>query len=120
MKNKKFLPKDALIGSVIGIVNGFFGAGGGLVCVPLLNNSGMERKQSHANAVAVIFPITLISAVGYLLQGKVTVGEALIYIPTGLIGAAVGTFILKKISPNLIKKVFGIFMVWAGWRLITK
>lgn len=118
MKKIKSKGKSYLKGALIGAVNGFFGAGGGLACVPLLMKMGFERKLAHANAVAVIFPITLISAVNYLLRGYVTLEESLIYLPSGIVGAIAGTYIMKKISPRLIKKVFAVFMIWAGWRLI--
>ena len=118
MKKIKPSGKIYLKGAIIGAVNGFFGAGGGLACVPLLMKMGFERKTAHENAVAVIFPITLVSAINYLWRGYVTVEQSLIYLPGGILGAVVGTFIMKKISPRLIKKVFALFMIWAGWRLI--
>lgn len=118
MRKFSLWSKNSLLGGLIGAVNGFFGAGGGLVCVPLLMKMGFERKDAHANAVAVIFPITLISAINYLLQGHTQISESLIYLPGGIMGAVAGTCIMKKISPALIKKIFGAFMVWAGWRLI--
>ena len=118
MKKIKTKGKNYLKGAIIGAVNGFFGAGGGLACVPLLMKMGLERKLAHANAVAVIFPITLISAINYLWRGYVTVEQGLIYLPGGVLGALVGTYIMKKISPRIIKKVFAMFMIWAGWRLI--
>lgn len=118
LKKIKTKGKNYLKGAIIGAVNGFFGAGGGLACVPLLMKMGFERKLAHANAVAVIFPITLISAINYLWRGYVTVEQGLIYLPGGVLGALVGTYIMKKISPRIIKKVFAMFMIWAGWRLI--
>lgn len=118
MKKSKTLLISSVFGGVIGVVNGFLGAGGGLVCVPLLMKTGMERKSAHANAVAVIFPITVISAISYILQGRVTILDSLPYIPGGIIGAIIGTAIMKKISPDLIRRIFGGFMIWAGWRLI--
>lgn len=118
MKNKKKLLLNSTFGGLVGIINGLLGAGGGLVCVPLLIQTGLPRKKAHANAVAVIFPITLVSAVSYLLQGRVQISDCLIYIPGGLLGALVGTLIMKKISPVMIRRIFGGFMVWAGWRLL--
>lgn len=118
MKKFKSKGKNYLKGALIGAINGFFGAGGGLACVPLLMKMGFERKDAHANAVAVIFPITLVSAVNYLCRGYVTLEQSLVYLPGGIAGALVGTYIMKKISPRLIKKIFAIFMIWAGWRLI--
>ena len=119
MKKIKSRGKNYLRGALIGAINGFFGAGGGLACVPLLMKMGFERKLAHANAVAVIFPITLISAINYLCRGYVTLEQSLVYLPGGIAGALVGTYIMKKISSRKIKKVFALFMIWAGWRLIS-
>jgi uncharacterized membrane protein YfcA len=118
LKKIKISGKNCLKGAFIGFVNGFFGAGGGLAAVPLLMKMGFERKLAHANAVAVILPITFVSAVNYLWRGYVSLKESLIYLPGGILGALFGTFLMKKISPKLIKKVFAIFMIWAGWRMI--
>ncbi len=120
MKKSSFLALRIGVGAAIGAVNGLLGAGGGLVCVPALMKLGMERKAAHVNAVAIILPITLVSAVSYWLQGRVNPLDVLIYLPGGLLGAFVGTKFMKKISPLWIKRIFGIFMIWAGWRLISK
>ena len=118
-KPKKFL-KNTLGGFLIGAVNGCFGAGGGMIAVPLLKKSGMEIKESHANAVAVILPITVISGIVYMWKGYVSFSDSLLYMPTGIIGALLGTLILKKISPLWLKRIFGGFMVYAGIRLILR
>lgn len=115
IKSKSF---RSVLGTFVGLVNGFFGAGGGLLCIPLLMGVGMDRKNAHANAIAVIWPITLVSATIYLLKGRIDIESSLIYLPGGIIGSIVGTYIMKKISPNIIRHLFGIFMLWAGWRLM--
>ena len=106
--NKKNL-LSAAAGLAIGAVNGLLGAGGGMIAVPLLLKSGLKRKEAHANAVAGILPITLLS-----------VRASLIFIPTGVAGALLGTYCLKKISPLWLKRIFGAFMVYAGVRLLLK
>lgn len=117
-KNKKIsLP---IFGIIIGLVNGLMGAGGGMIAVPLLKKCGLEQKSAHTNAVAVIFPITLLSAVLYIIKGYVSLSDAFIFIPTGVIGSLIGAFTLKKISPVFLKKVFGGFMIYAGIRLLLK
>lgn len=117
-----FLKKEnirlALSGFAIGAVNGLLGAGGGMLAVPLLRRAGLPQKQAHANAVAVILPITLLSAVLYLIKGYVGIPEAVPYIPGGLVGSLAGTLLLKRISPALLKRIFGGFMIYAGIRLL--
>lgn len=110
----------ALSGFVIGFVNGLLGAGGGMLAVPILKSQGFSQKQAHTNAIAIILPITLLSTTLYLLKGYVHFSEAFIYMPTGIIGALIGTYILHKISPTLLKKAFGGFMIYAGIRLLIK
>ena len=112
--------KIAIIGTAIGLVNGILGAGGGMLAVPFLKKIGFRQKESHTNAIAIILPITIVSAAIYLFKDFVTIKESLIYIPTGLLGAVLGTYILKKISPKWLKRIFGIVMVYAGVRLLLK
>lgn len=107
-------------GLLIGVVNGLFGAGGGIVAVPILGKMGLSKKESHANAVAVILPISILSAVLYLMKDYVAIPDAFPYIPTGIIGALLGTYCLKKISPLWLKRIFGVFIIYAGVRLLMK
>lgn len=117
---KKNILKNAFSGLLIGIVNGMLGAGGGMIAVPLLKKSGMEQKQAHANAVAVILPISFVSTVIYLINKSVKLGDALSFMPAGVVGSVVATLLLKKISPVYLKIIFGGFMVWAGVRMLIK
>ena len=41
-------------GILIGLLNGLFGAGGGIVAVTAFEKMGMPDKSSHATAVAVM------------------------------------------------------------------
>lgn len=112
--------KLALSGVAVGAVNGMFGAGGGMLTVPLLKKSGLSQREAHANAVAVILPVSVLSAIFYVMRGSVNISDSLPFIPTGLIGAYIGTLIIKRISPAWLKRIFGGFMLYAGVRLLIK
>lgn len=120
LKNIKKHLKFASFGVAVGLVNGMFGAGGGMLAVPILKNAGLNQKSSHANAVAVILPITVVSALFYLSKGVVNLADGIGYIPTGLVGSVLATFLLQKFSNKLLQKVFAIFMIYAGVRLLIK
>lgn len=107
-------------GVLIGVINGLLGAGGGTIAVPLLKKSGMNQNEAHANSIALIMPLTVMSAILYLYKGYVNVPEALPFLPLGIIGSFAGTYLLQKISPTLLQRIFGIFMLWAGFRMWTK
>ena len=105
---------SAFIGITIGFINGILGAGGGMIAVPALQKLGFSQKESHKNAIAVILPITIVSAIFYIMN------DSFIYIPTGLLGTIIGTFLLKKISGKWLKRIFSILMIYAGIRLLLK
>ena len=46
MKQIRFL----LTGSAAGFLNGLFGAGGGMVVVPMLQRDGLPPERSHATS----------------------------------------------------------------------
>ena len=46
-----------LTGSIIGFVNGFWGGGGGMICVPLLQNIiHLPEKKAHATTLLIMLP----------------------------------------------------------------
>ncbi len=118
--NKKIKEKikPPTYGIVTGIVNGLLGAGGGMIAVPALKKVGLDQRRAQANAIAVILPISIVSCVMYMMRGNVTVSDSLPYIPGGIIGTLIGTFLLSKLPTNILKKLFGGFMIWAGIRLL--
>ena len=106
-------------GALIGIVNGFFGGGGGMICVPILQNVlQLEEKYSHATAIAIIFPISFISAVIYLLSGTLET-IPLVNVGSGVvIGGIIGSFLLKVLPTKAIRVIFALIMLAGGIRLI--
>lgn len=115
---KKETVKKLFGGVFIGLVNGLFGAGGGILAVPVLRHGGMEDKKAHASSVAVILPISLFSLVLYLLEGRFQFSEGLPYILWGVAGSVLGTKFLQKISGMWLHRVFGGLIIFAGVRFI--
>lgn len=120
LKNIKKLLKPTILGLGVGFINGVFGAGGGMLAVPILKSEGLSQKNAHANAVAVILPITVLSAVLYLVKGSVSLADSLAFIPTGLIGSVIAAFALQKFSNKWLQKIFAAFMIYAGVRLLLR
>lgn len=112
--------KKILIGILIGLVNSILGAGGGMIAVPALKKYDMSQTKAQASAIAIILPLSIISAVCYILNGNVKINDSLIFIFPGVVGAVAGAIILPKIPVDLLKKIFAGFMIWAGIRLMIK
>ncbi len=115
--NKRW--KYGLSGAAAGLVSGLFGGGGGTVLVPLLTGwCKTEQKRSFAKFVAVIFPLSALSAVIYLLRTGLRLVTALPYLVGGLAGGFVGGKLFGKVSAPWLRRIFGVFLVYGGVRYL--
>lgn len=108
-----------LSGIAVGFINALFGAGGGIVAVPILKKTGLSQKEAQATSVSVILPLTVITALIYFFQGSLMIQEALIFLPFGFIGALIGSFALNRTGNSVLQIAFALFMIWAGVRMIV-
>ena len=108
--------KMRLLGGLVGIANGFFGSGGGIIAVPMLKKAGFEAKKAHAGSLTLTLPLSVISALFYMGNGSFQWQSAVELIPFGLAGAVLGTFLMKKIPVRLLSGIFGLLLVIAGVR----
>lgn len=115
-KPKKFL--IAPLGLIVGVLNGLFGAGGGMVAVPMLRKLGVSVEESHATSMAVIFPLAIASGWIYLSSGQFELTEALPYLPGGLLGAIVGAKLLPRIKTVWVQRIFGGVILFCAGRLL--
>lgn len=109
---KKCFP--AVTGILTGFINGLFGAGGGIIAIPLLKRCGLSQKECHATSLAVTMPLSVLSAFLYLRFAETEFKYALMFIPGGIFGALLGAFIMKKISPTALKRIFGAVVIFAA------
>lgn len=109
-----------LLGVLTGFANGLFGSGGGMIAVPMLEKTNIDQKQSHATSLALTLPLSVVSAVFYAFKGAFDFKDALPLIPFGLVGAIIGSLLLKRIHAKPLKILFGVFLIIAGGRMILK
>lgn len=104
-----------VFGALIGVINGFFGGGGGMVVVPLLNKLfGMEQKKAQATALFVILPISLVSTIVYLCHSSIDFAHGW-PVMLGIVGGGIiGATLLNKLNNKVIKGVFIFFMLLGG------
>ena len=107
-----------LTGFGAGVANGLLGAGGGILTVygmsPLAEKNGIGGRDVFANALCVMMPISIVSLVLYVLEGRVPQAEFWpILLPCAL-GGALGALLLDRINPTVLQKLFGIIVIWSG------
>ncbi len=115
MKKKMFY---YILGLVSGFLNGLFGSGGGIIAVPMLEKSGLEAKKAHATSIAIILPLSVISTVIYMFNKSFDIKSAAVYIPFGLIGAVIGSLLLKKIPNSLLRRIFGGIIIASAVKML--
>ncbi len=103
-------------GTLIGFLNGFFGSGGGVLAVPVLEKDGCSEREAHACSVALIFALCLVTAAVYGISGNLDFSAAWKYIPWGAGGALCGALFLRKINARWLKRLFGAVIVAAAVR----
>ena len=110
--------KPVLTGAAVGIANGLFGGGGGMIAVPLLAAGGLEEKRAHATAILIIAPVSLAGAIAYIIAGY---AAAHIFLPAAVgmaAGWALGAVFLNKLPLTAVRAVFVAVMFAAGIRMV--
>lgn len=111
-----------VLGLVSGVFVGLFGIGGGAIMVPaMVLLLGMDQKLASGTSLAAqILPIGLLGAAVYYRAGNLNVSNSL-WLAGGLvIGALFGALFVNQpfISSDLMKKVFGVFLIAVGFRYL--
>jgi hypothetical protein len=106
-------------GIIIGIINGLFGSGGGIIAVPMLKKSGMSIKESHATSIALTLPLSIVSCFFYMKNSDFSNINLIYVVLAGVAGAAVGGVLMKKMPGTYLKKAFGIILIISGIRMLS-
>ncbi len=110
--------KNAAVGAVSGFFAGLFGSGGGIAVVEGLERTGVEEKRAHATSLAVIFPISAVSAVLYGIGGYVPLETTLWLCGGAAAGGILGAFCLKRVGVRLLNNIFTLLMLASGIRML--
>lgn len=107
----------AIAGAAAGIANGLFGAGGGMILVPLLTMwCGLEDKDAFATSISIIAPLCLVSIFIYCLHDSIDFYTALPYLIGGFLGGLLGGKLFQKTSAKLLHRLLGLVIIYGGIR----
>lgn len=109
--------KCAVSGALAGAANGLFGAGGGMILTPLLARwAKLEEREVFATSVAVILPLSAVSAAVYFIRIRPDFLTALPYLLGGLLGGIIGGKVFVKIPTELLRRALALFIIYGGIR----
>ena len=97
-------------GGVAGLVNGLFGAGGGMVLVPLLTTcTDIRDEEVFPSSVSIIFS---------LANGSGDPRGVLPYLIGSALGGVAAGLLGRKIPTRWLHKALGILILWGGVRYL--
>ena len=116
---KKDRYKLLLAGAGAGLLNGLFGAGGGMVLVPLLIGwCKMDEKKAFATSVAIMLPLSVVSYITFCLRGGNVWMDALPYLIGGIIGGFLSVKLFRNIPTVWLHRLFGGLLLYGGIKAV--
>lgn len=108
-----------IIGALAGVLNGLFGAGGGLIVVPLLIHwLKLEEKKAFATSIAIILPLSVASFTIYALHSSDYWPTALPYLLGGILGGGLSMFLFRKISTAWLHRIFSLLILYGAVKAV--
>ena len=109
----------AAAGVSAGIVNGLFGAGGGMVLIPLMQLlTTATEEEIFSSTLAIIMPICVISLLTAAGQQPIPWSDALVYLPGSAVGGLLAGLWGQKIPTVWLRRLLGILILWGGFRYL--
>ena len=107
-----------------GFVNGLLGAGGGVLLVfglsPFFRGSEDSQRDIFANALAVTFPVSIVSAISYAAAGRFNLDGFAHYLIPCALGGVFGAFLLGKLNVRIVKTVFAALVIFSGIYMVMR
>ncbi len=106
-----------------GVINGLLGAGGGVIMLYVigayLKGKGEESgKDAFATVIAVILPVSAVSAVTYALRGAIDMDVMQVMFVPAIAGGILGAYLTDRLPTKVIRGIFAVLVIVSGIRLI--
>ena len=109
----------ALAGFCAGAANGLFGAGGGMILVPLLSLlTTLGEQDIFPASLSIILPLCLVSLTVTAMGSSIPWAEAFPYLIGSAAGGTAAGLWGKKIPVKWLHRGLGILILWGGIRYL--
>jgi uncharacterized membrane protein YfcA len=121
---KKMTASTVLIIVVLGLITGFMagmlGIGGGIIVIPaLVMIMGFTQQSAQGTSLAMMIPpVGIFAVMNYYKAGHVDLKVAAILACVFVIGSIFGSKLAVKIPQDVLKKVFGIFLILVAFKML--
>lgn len=108
-----------LAGMGAGAVAGLFGAGGGMVLIPLLTMlTDMEEEEVFPSSIAIILPICVTALAATAVTAGIDWKGSLPYLPGSAIGGLIAGKWGGRIPVKWLHRILGGLILWGGVRYL--
>jgi uncharacterized membrane protein YfcA len=109
------------VGLVAGVFAGILGIGGGLIIVPALLYifKVPVLEATGTSLAALIPPVGLLGAIEYYKSGHINIAYAALLALGLFVGSYFGARMITGISPALIHRIYGGFLLVVGIRMLV-
>ena len=109
------------VGVLAGILSGFVGVGGGILIVPaLIYVLGMSQMEAQGTSLFVLLlPVGVLAVYNYYKTDQVNWKFGIIISIAFVIGGFLGSRVALKMSPALVRVIFGAIMAIVSIKMIT-
>jgi uncharacterized membrane protein YfcA len=112
-------PAIGVFGFIIGIVTGLVGVVGGYALVPgLIYLFGAPVYITMGTSLATMIPLAIVGGAIKLMQGFVAIGAGLLFATGTIIGAQIGTAVIKRFRPTTLKLIFGVYFLYVALKFV--
>lgn len=109
----------AAAGAAAGAVTGLFGAGGGMVLIPLLTwLSDLKEEEVFPASISIIAPLCIISLILTSGNGSLPWKQSFPWLMGSAAGGLLAGLWGRKIPVRWLHKGLGILILWGGWRYL--
>ena len=120
------------LGAAAGFINGLLGTGGGILLVLTFSRAAeknerqnaislpLARRDCYANALCVMLPISLFSAIRYIQAGAITQAAFSPFIPPSVLGGILGGILLDRLKVSWLRTMFSVLIVISGAFMIFR
>lgn len=107
------------VGLIAGCLSGLVGIGGGIIIVPVLVYLGMGQKMAQGTVLFMfLLPIGILGVWNYYKAEAIDFKYAFIIATTFVVGSYFGSKMAVSMDQDILKKVFGVFIILVGLKLI--
>ena len=113
-KEKKKLIAAVFCASLSGLLNGLFGAGGGILLTYMFLRLSRNTGDAFASVVMTVALMSIVSARRYFAMGSVDIEMLEGLVVPAVVGGYLGAWLSGRMNGSILRIIFAVMLVISG------